>query len=272
MRRMFLGLAAAVAFLVVVWAPASAQDFNKSYAVNAGGSVKVSNVSGTIKVTGTDGNSVIVQASREGRDRDQVEIEDLSAGNSVELRVRYPKCNWNENHENCNVQASVRFEVQVPRTIALNFAKFNTASGDIQVDQVQANLQVNTASGEVTVTNSRGDIRANSASGDVLVRNVAGQVKANTASGNVEVEIAKLEGNDDMSFNSASGDVRVKMPSDLDADVSMSTVSGKINTDFPIEVKEHKYGPGSSASGRLGNGTRRVRLATASGDLSLTRM
>lgn len=272
MRKMFLGLAAAVAFLVIVWAPASAQDFNKSYPVNVGGSVKVSSVSGNIKVSGTEGNAVIVQGFREGKDRDKVEIEDLSTDNSVEIRVKYPKCNWSEDRENCNVNASVRFEVQVPRSVALNYAKFSTASGDIAVDQVQANISVSTASGEVTVTNSRGNINANSASGDVSVRNVAGQVKANTASGNVEVDIARLEGNDDMSFNSASGDVNVRMPSDLDADVSMSTVSGKIKTDFPLEVKEHKYGPGSSASGRLGGGTRRVRMATASGDLSLVHM
>lgn len=272
MRKALLGLAASFAFIIIVWAPSSAQDFSKTYPVTAGGSVKVSNVSGDINVTGTDGNAVVVQAIKEGPDRDKVEVEDLSGDNSIELRVKYPKCNWSEDRQNCNVNASVRFEVQIPRSIALDYTKFNTASGDIKVNQVQANITVSTASGEVTVSNSHGNIHANSASGDVLVKNVAGQVKANTASGNVEVEIAKLEGSDDMAFNSASGDVRVRMPSDLDAEVSMSTVSGKIKTDFPLEVKEHKYGPGSSASGRLGNGTRRVRLATASGDLSLTRM
>ena len=71
MKKALLGLAASFAFIVIVWAPASAQDFNKSYPVAAGGSVKVSNVSGNITVTGTDGNAVVVQAIKEGRDRDQ---------------------------------------------------------------------------------------------------------------------------------------------------------------------------------------------------------
>jgi hypothetical protein len=271
MKKVSLGLAAVVALLVIVWLPASAQDLSKSYPVSAGASVRVSNVSGDIKVTGTDGNSVGIQAFKEGRDRDKVEIEDLSAGNSIELKVNYPKC-MRRGDDDCSTDASVRFEVQVPRSIRFSVNKYNTASGDIQVEGIDSNIHVNTASGDLTVTNSHGDIKANTASGDVLVRNVSGQVSANSASGDVEVQIARLEGNDNLSFNTASGNVNVRMPGELDADVSMTTATGKITTDFPIEVKRHEYGPGSTAKGRIGNGMRQIRLASATGDVSLTKL
>lgn len=72
-----------------------------------------------------------------------------------------------------------------------------------------------------------------------------------------------------MKFSTASGDVDVRLPSNLDADVHLSTVSGTLKTNFPLEVKEREHGPGSSARGQLGGGTRRLRISSASGDVSL---
>jgi DUF4097 and DUF4098 domain-containing protein YvlB len=272
MKRILMSLLAAAACLTVLALSATAQDFSKSYALTAGGTVRIANVSGDVKVTGTDGTSVEVKAFKTGRDKDKVEVEDLSAGNGVELKVRYPECDGKEGRHSCSYEADVRFEVSVPRSINLSLDKISTASGDIEVSGVEANIRVSTASGNVIVANSHGDIRASTASGNVTVRNVAGQVNASSASGDVEADIARLEGNDNMSFNTASGNVNVRMPADLDADVSMSTVSGKVKTDFPIEVKESEYGGGTHAKGRIGSGMRQVRLSSASGDVSLTRM
>jgi DUF4097 and DUF4098 domain-containing protein YvlB len=72
-----------------------------------------------------------------------------------------------------------------------------------------------------------------------------------------------------MRFSSASGDVHVRLPSNADANVSMSTVSGSIETNFPIEVKTSRYGPGSRAQGQLGNGARTLKISSASGNISL---
>jgi DUF4097 and DUF4098 domain-containing protein YvlB len=74
-----------------------------------------------------------------------------------------------------------------------------------------------------------------------------------------------------MNFSSASGDVRVSMPSNLDADVSLSTVSGSVKTDFPIEIEKDRWGAGSRAKGKLGSGTRILKITSASGDVSLLR-
>src|SRR5205823_1655208 len=121
----------------------------------------------------------------------------------------------------------------------------------------------------VTLQGVSGEIRATSASGNVRVREAAGTVNANTASGNVEVELTRLEGAGDLRFSSASGDVTVRLPSSVDADVEMSTASGSIETNFPIEVKDDRYGSGKRARGRLGSGSRLLRISTASGDVSL---
>jgi DUF4097 and DUF4098 domain-containing protein YvlB len=87
----------------------------------------------------------------------------------------------------------------------------------------------------------------------------------------VDVEILHLEGSGDMKFSSVSGSVYVKAPSELDAYVEMSTVSGSLKTDFDIQVKKRRYGPGASARGRLGSGVRSLSITTVSGRVSLVR-
>jgi hypothetical protein len=255
-------LCAAAACLLLVQVAAFSQDFQKTYRLGAGGSVSVSNVSGDVNVAGYDGDAVTVSAFKEGRDRELVEVEDLSTAGGIRLRASYPR--------HCDCDASIRFEVKVPRSLRLNFEKISTASGNISVKDVNGQLGVSTASGDVTVEGVSGEIRASTASGNVRVREVAGTVNASSASGDVDVEIARLEGTGGMKFSTASGDVSVRLPSSLDADVHMSTVSGSVKTNFPLEVKERDYGPGSTAKGRLGSGSRTLRISSASGNVSLT--
>lgn len=243
---------------------ARAQDFERSYRIGPSGSVSIRNVSGNVEVTGHDGDSVLVRATKEGEDRDAVEVEDLSSGDRVEIRAKYPRDCYN-----CN--ASLKFEVRVPRDSSIRLDPISTASGDISVTNLRGQLRVTTASGNVTVENVSGDINASTASGEMRVRNVSGSVSASSASGDVEVDIARLEGGEPMKFSSASGNVSVRLPSSIDADVVMSTASGRIRTDFPLQVRESRHGSGSRAEGRLGSGTRNVRISTASGDLSLTK-
>lgn len=223
---------------------ASAQDFQKNYNPGANGQVRIGNISGDVEITGYSGSAVVVTAYKEGRDRDVVEIDDRSNGSRVDVRARYPK-----NCRSCDV--SVRFEVQVPQSMSFDFDGISSVSGNVRVRNVT------------------GSLRASSVSGNVRIEDVTGTVSASSVSGNVEVDINRLEGADDMKFSSVSGNVNVRMPAGLDAQVSMSTLSGSLDTDFPVEVKEKRYGPGRSASGRVGDGSRQLNMSSVSGSISL---
>jgi DUF4097 and DUF4098 domain-containing protein YvlB len=227
-------------------ATATAQDFQKTYRLAPGGSINIRNVSGNISITGYEGDAITVSAFKTGSDRDLVEVEDLSNANRLDLEARYPS--------NCNCNVDIRFELRVPRGTNYSFDQISTASGDIKVSGV------------------RGQVRLTTASGDLDVKDVAGEVSARSASGDVNVEITSLEGTGDMKFASASGDVHVRLPASLDADVRLSTISGTVQTDFPIEVRQPRYGPGSNAKGRLGGGSRNLQITSASGDVSLMKL
>ncbi|HXG64566.1 MAG TPA: DUF4097 family beta strand repeat-containing protein [Blastocatellia bacterium] len=243
MNRVLFRLLASTAFTLTLVAAAAAQDFQKSYNLGEGGRIRIGSVSGDVTVTGYEGNAIVVTAYKTGRDRDMVDIEDRSGGNRVDVRTRYP--------ENCNCDASVRFEVQVPRSIRYDFEGISSVSGSVKVSSV------------------RGRLHASSVSGSVTVRDVSGTVKASAVSGDVDVEISQLEGTDDMKFSSVSGNVDVRLPSSLDAEIEMSSLSGSLTTDFPIEIRRKEYGPGTSARGRVGDGTRQLKMSSVSGSINL---
>jgi hypothetical protein len=220
-----------------------AQDLHQSYSLSGGSHIQIQNISGDLKVVGYAGSSVVVDAIRSGRDKDLVQIEDLSTGGKLELRVRYP--------EKGQCEASVSFEVRVPAGLEFSFDKLTSVSGNVIIGGV------------------RGAIHASSVSGDVLVKDVSGIVGASSVSGSVNVEISQIAGAGDMKFSSVSGSVNVKAPIAGISDVDMSTLSGKLETDFPIQIQEKEFGPGRSARGHVGNGTGNLRISSISGSISL---
>jgi DUF4097 and DUF4098 domain-containing protein YvlB len=266
MSRNIFRLAVASAFISLVGVTTiCAQDFQRTYQVGAGGSVSIHNVSGNVKVTGYDGNAIIVTGIKTGRDRELVDVDDRSGAGKVDVRVRYP--------EQCNCEASINFEVQVPRAVKYQFDNLSSASGDISVNGVLGDVKAKSASGDVSVADVTGAVDASTASGDVSIKNIIGSASGKSASGDVEAEITRLDGGGNMEFASTSGNVKVKMPADLGAVVNMSVLSGSLHSDFPLEIQERErgYGRGRSAQGRVGDGTRTLRLSSISGNVSLNR-
>jgi DUF4097 and DUF4098 domain-containing protein YvlB len=68
-------------------------------------------------------------------------------------------------------------------------------------------------------------------------------------------------------FTSVSGNVSLQLPRSLDADVTMRTVSGELDSDFQITLQG---GMGRrNLNGRIGRGGRELRLTTVSGNVRL---
>ena len=129
MKTKFVRLMVSPIFLaILICGTAAAQDFQKSYPLHAGARISVKNVSGDVIVNGYDGDTVKVTGTKEGRDRDKVEVDDRSDGSQIDLHVKYP--------QNCDCDASIRFEIQVPKSIKYDFDNISSASGNIEVNSI----------------------------------------------------------------------------------------------------------------------------------------
>jgi hypothetical protein len=145
----------------------------------------------------------------------------------------------------------IDFEVRLPRRLKLSA---NSVSGDVRVTGVGDEVQAASVSGAVSLDHVR-----------------APSISATSVSGDVEAHVDALTGGGDLRFTSVSGNVSLELPRNLDADVRLQTVSGELDSDFPLVIRgPARMGPGRhSVTGTIGRGGRELLLTTVSGDVRL---
>lgn len=253
---------ASVALLSVLASAASAQrsDFRWEKALPAGNEVSINNINGDITVLPSSNGRVEVVGVKRGTgnfERIKADVQQSSRGIVIcvlpnedsycddrgmhsESRNRRGDNDWND--------VRMDLEISVPTNLTVS---------------------ANAVSGNISITGATGDVRANSVSGDVkLDRLRASSVYANSVSGDVEVSIQEFTGHGDLTFHSVSGDITLDLPRQLDADLSMSTVSGGINSDYAMTVGNGRMDRRSMRA-TIGRGGRRLDFSTVSGNVKL---
>jgi DUF4097 and DUF4098 domain-containing protein YvlB len=125
-------------------------------------------------------------------------------------------------------------------------------------------------SGDVEVNGAGDEVRARSVSGNVRLERVrAPAVSASSVSGDVEAQIDALTGAGDLRFTSVSGNVSLQLPRSLDADVTLKTVSGELDSDFPLVIRGGSRMARRTITGTIGRGGRELQLTTVSGNVRL---
>jgi DUF4097 and DUF4098 domain-containing protein YvlB len=264
-RRMMA--AALVTAAVALPAAAQNRDFSWSKALAAGSVVSINNINGNIKIVPSTTGRVDVSGTKRGNsrsfDRIKVEVQETSRGIQV--------CVVDTDADTYCDERGYRSDSRNRRNNRWDDDRDGNVRMDLEI-AVPTNLLVrpSTVSGDIDVTGAHGDISANSVSGDIILDKLStGSVNVNTVSGDVTVRVETLTGRGDFQFNSVSGDVELELPRDFAADLSMSTVSGDINSDFAITLGGSGRMRSRSFSGRIGGGGRRLEVSTVSGDLKL---
>lgn len=127
-----------------------------------------------------------------------------------------------------------------------------SASGDIRLGDVGGRLSATAASGDIAA-GSVGDAEVKSASGDVTLAEVRERASLRSASGDLTVH--RFAGGS-CEAKTLSGDVVVGVAPGRRYDVSFSSLSGDIRTDFPVQ------GAADAAPAR-------IEVTTVSGDIRI---
>ena len=165
-------------------------------------------------------------------------------------------------------------------------ATVGVVTADAIVAGLRGDVTVRCVSGDVTLDGTGGDLHVQTVSGDCELRDVAGAISLTTVSGGVTVVDgrpptvrAKSVSGDvtldlqstgaiEVDVTTVSGDLTVRLPSSSGLDVDVVSTSGDVASAFDgIELSKR---PGvHRMSGRVGDGTGRLRGRSVSGRVAL---
>lgn len=233
-------------------------DFHWERRLAPGQRVHARNINGDITVSPSSSGRVeivgIEQGSSRAADRLTASVQETDDGVIVCV-VRADsddECDGNGYHHHGDGNddwghASMKLDIRLPSSIGID---------------------ASSVSGNVDITGAEGDVRAASVSGNLrLERLRASSIEARTVSGEITTSIESLTGSGPLSFKTVSGDVRLDVPRNFDADLSMTTVSGELDSDFQMTLGGRMSQRRVEA--RIGRGGRNLDLATVSGDVRL---
>ncbi|MGW1543099.1 DUF4097 family beta strand repeat-containing protein [Streptomyces sp. NPDC002309] len=150
-------------------------------------------------------------------------------------------------------------------------AEVRGVSGDTTLVGLAGPVRADTVSGNVEAQALSGDLRFNSVSGDLtVVEGTGSAVKAESVSGSMIVDLDPAGGPSDVTLNSVSGEIAIRLPHPVDAEVEANTASGSVSNAFEDLRVTGQWGA-KRITGRLGAGNGRLKATTVSGSIALLR-
>lgn len=276
----------------------AARPIDETVPLSAKGTVRVSNLAGSIKIVGGRGTDVHVTGTADEKVK-EVSID--ARGDEVEIEVvldDHIRGNGGQADLVIHVPSDARVEVEtVSASIDVDGVRgaheLSSVSGDIGVrggakspeDAVVAEIE--SVSGAIDVEGWVGRVETSSVSGATTLRGINGAIEAQTTSGAIDVvdsdaehvECTSVSGtlrfagapkkDAELTFENFSGSVELALPSDLDAELEVTTFSGGIDSAHGGEVERPEFGPGSSLAETFGDGSARISVNTFSGPVSI---
>jgi hypothetical protein len=213
-RPAVLMAASAVAFAVLVFKVAdkpmkamaqqrTTETVDRTLPFPSGGTLKLNNFSGRVRITGGPGRNFVMKAVRRGTAERLKEIElaiDTSGSTiSVEAnkRLRNDSRRWRDDDGRDSV-IDTDFEIQVPS---------------------DARLDIDSFSSDVTVTGVNGEQRLKSFSGDL------------------EIDATGQGTSPDLDVETFSGMMRVRLADNARGEIEFNSFSGDLDSAFPVSLR-----------------------------------
>ncbi|HKW74002.1 MAG TPA: DUF4097 family beta strand repeat-containing protein [Terriglobales bacterium] len=253
------------------------EQFQRTFTVTPAATLNIENYKGTIHVTGSDSNQVVVDVHKrfEGSDADRkwwmenVKINFRNDPSTVEIKVDYPSQTWNcmfcwRDH---NFTDEVDLEIRAPRQISL---KLDGYKPDIKISSVQGDVGIKSYKAPMLIESTRGAIHIDTYKDTIRLRDVTlnGPLEVKSYKADLEVSANALGPTADLETDKGSIVLRVPEDAGLDVDYSGGRRSS-FHSDFNLSAS---MSDSESVRGTVNRGGTRVRLRTEKGSISLEKL
>jgi DUF4097 and DUF4098 domain-containing protein YvlB len=276
-------------------AAAAAHDssFDREVAAEPKGVVDITNVAGSITVSGWDRNTVSVH----GELGDSVERVDVtSQPGRTTIKVVLPEHSSRHGEAELTIKVPQGSELDVSAVSAdvntskvLGVQRLQSVSGEVSAE-VAADTDLKTVSGDVSVRSQGqpGNMHISSVSGDLHVERLGGDIELTTVSGEVRGSLenahelrarttsgdlaldGRLARGVSVDAGSVSGELSLKASTDGGYSYELRSFSGDINNCFGQHAERtSEYAPGKVLRGTAGDGAGKVYMKSMSGDITL---
>ena len=219
----------------------------RSYDIQPGGRLDITNVNGRIDASPSSGPKVEVRATREARAGSEeasremlrkAEMREEVAPDRVSIQGPPP----HEGGEFGRRQISISYDVRVPSGL---------------------NVILKTQNGEVKLENIHGvRIEASSTNGGITGRGLAGAVEASTVNGGIQMDLESVTG--DTRMVTVNGGILLSVAPGVNAELDATVVNGGIRVQDGLSLSNDEHSR-QRVAGRIGNGGPRLVVQTTNG-------
>lgn len=180
-------------------------------------------------ITAYDGNEVIISADVKHNEEEYERAKGLKVINSLGLddNTSMGLSAKKEGEDfvitqigECACSDGDGFQIQVPRSMKVEYSHNNYNGEDIIFDGISQELVVSALHN------------------DLKLKNVTGPMAVKTVYGEIEAKFSEVAQDNSISINSVYGLVDVSLPSNANADLNLKTPYGQIHTNFDIKIEK----------------------------------
>ena len=268
---------------------------NKTFQVQPGGLLTIDADEGDVTITGGDSNEAEIEVTMRGDQErlDKYHVDISQDGNAIRIEGkeehRFFNNDWGSNFD-------VHYTIKLPSKFDLDL---QTSGGNLVLDNMKGkidgktsggDLDLTDASGEIDMRTSGGNVKVRNADGDIILKTSGGNIRGDAITGNFDVEtsggnidISKVDAklhastsggtievemttNKGASLSTSGGDVKVRLPKSVTADIEADTYGGDVNCDLEYSGKIRD----GSMNGKINGGGALIRAKTSGGDITFT--
>lgn len=224
---------------------------------SASGYLNFTNPKGSVKVTGYNGDVVIITAiARFDNDirndgAQKIPVSKLFSADEKNNRISVYCTETNK---------TLDFDIKIPRNFSMRISSLDN--------------------GTIEIINIKGDVEASNPAGDIVLESISGSAVVNTVSGKIVASFSRTAVNSPMVFTSLEGNIELYLPENTNAQVKLRSQNGKLLSDFnivPLKQTDNKakgtdYRLIASEGwtvGMINNGGPEYMISTFNGNINL---